>query len=288
MVARTADTAHAAPALAAHAPIGHSRDMGFLKNLKDQVAAAQAAGNAMAGAEPIPEMPVFINPRPQDEVDRLAQGTGPIRAIVLGKRHQALEQGERIGKMRVHVRLRPRGPEGTLGDETTVKAWMSTDLAALLSPGLDIPVERDPATGAITELALAQLKQELAERLDAAAKRPAFGLDPDVEGMIDVAKAVGKAVKGDPKAAAPGEVPASASDPRRQPVEGLTWETYVAICAHLEVSNAPNGADVEARQFGVKPYTWLAVSSVWKNRIAADPGLTQLFERDLEEARGAL
>jgi hypothetical protein len=254
--------------------------MGFLK---DQVAAAQAAGNAMAGAEPIPEIPVFINPRPQEEVDRLAQGGGPIRAIVLGRRHQVLEQGERIGKMKVHVRLRPRGPEGTLGDEATVTAWMSTDLARLLAPGLDIPVERDPATGAIKELALAQLKQELAERLDEAAKRPAFGLDPDVEGMIDVAKAV---VKGTPKAA-PGEVPASASDPRRQPVEGLTWETYVAICAHLEVSNAPNGEDVEARQFGVRPYTWLAVSSVWKNRIATDPDLAQLFERDLEEARGA-
>ena len=169
--------------------------MGFLKNLKAQIEAAQAAATAMSGVEPVSTIPEFIDPWPQDEVDRLLQGTGTIRAIVLGKRHQVLESGERVGAMRVHVRLRPRGPEGTLGDEVTVKATMSSQVASLVQAGLDIPVERD-AAGTITRVASKQLADELAHRKDEAAKRnPAWGLDPEIEGMIDVAKAIAKKAK---------------------------------------------------------------------------------------------
>ncbi len=99
-----------------------ARPMGLFSRLKAQVEAAQAAGNAMAGVRQASDIPEFVAPWPQEEVDRLLQGPGPIRAIMLGSRHQVLEDGERIGRMRVHVRLRPRGPEGTLGDEVTVKA----------------------------------------------------------------------------------------------------------------------------------------------------------------------
>ena len=135
--------------------------MGVFSKLKAQVEAAQAAGNAMAGVEPVSDIPEFVAPWPQEEVDRLLQGPGPIGAIMLGSRHQVLEDGERIGRMRVHVRLRPRGPEGTLGDEVTVKASVSSWVATLLEPGLDIPVERDPSTGAITKVASKQLTEEL-------------------------------------------------------------------------------------------------------------------------------
>lgn len=169
--------------------------------MKAQIEAAQAAGNAMAGVEPVSDIPEFINPWPQDEVDRLLQGTGTIRAIVLGKRHQVLEQGERVGAMRVNIRLRPRGPGGTLGDEVTVKATLSSQVAALVDRGLDIPVERDAATGAITKVASKQLTEELSNRKDEGAKRnPGWGLDPTVEGMIETAQAAGKALKGKPKA----------------------------------------------------------------------------------------
>lgn len=259
--------------------------MGWLSNIKAQVQAAQAAGVAMAGGEPVSDIPEFIDPWPQDEVDRLLLGTGPIRAIVFGKRHQVLENGERVGRMRVDVRLRPRGPAGTLGDEVMVKASISSQTAALLERGLDIPVERDAATGTITKVASAQLTQELAGRKDEANRRnPAWGLDPEIEGMIDVAKAI----IGGPKDKVPVAAPDSVSDPRRQPVEGITWETYVAVCADIGVRGAPNGEDAVAQKYGVRAYTWLAISSVWKNRIAADPELTQLFQRHLEAARGTL
>ena len=259
--------------------------MGFLSNLKAQVEAAQAAGSAMAGAAPVSDIPEFINPRPQDEVDRLLQGTGTIRAIVFGKRHQVLEQGERVGAMSVQIRLRPRGPAGTLGGEVTVKATLSSQVAALVDRGLDIPVERDVTTGTITKVASKQLTEELASRKDEGAKRnPGWGLDPAVEGMIETVGAVGHALKGTPVK----DVPESTSDPRRQPVDRITWETYVAVCAHLQLHGAPNGEDAVAQKYGVKPYTWLAISSVWKGRIAADPELTEIFEHDLAAASAGL
>ena len=169
--------------------------MGFLANLKAQIEAAQAAGNAMAGVEPVSDVPEFINPWPQAEVDRLLAGSGTVRAIVLGTRHQVLEAGERIGAMRVHVRLRPRGPEGTLGDEVTVKATLSSTTAGLVDRGLDIPVERD-AAGVITKVASKQLTAELADRAKGVGNP--WALDPEVEGMIETFTALGKAVKGEP------------------------------------------------------------------------------------------
>jgi hypothetical protein len=244
--------------------------MGFLKNLKAGLEAAQAAS-----AQPVNDVPPFVNPWPQEEVDRLLQGTGTIRAILLGYQHQVLEGNERVGAMGVQIRLRPRGPGGTLGDEVTVKATMSSWNARLLELGLDIPVERD-ASGAITKVASKQLAAELESRADEAKKgNSGWTLDPDVEGMIDVAKAV----FGKPSPAATAPVPPS--DPRLAPVEGLGYEGYVAIRADLMKNGAPNGEDAVAQEHGVRPYTWLAISTVWKNRIALDPELTAMYERDL-------
>jgi hypothetical protein len=255
--------------------------MGFLSNMKAQIEAAQAAGNAMAGAGPVSDIPDFINPWPQDEVDRLLQGTGTIRAIVLGKRHQVLEQGERVGAMRVQISVRPRASGGALGDVVTVKATLSSQVASLVKRGLDIPVERDATTGAITKVASKQLTEELASRnAEADKNNPGWGLDPALEGMIETAGALGKAFTSKPA----NEAPESLSDPRRQPVDRITWETYVAVCAHLQVHGAPTGEDAVAQKYGVKAYTWLAISSIWRSRIVADPELTAMFERDLAAA----
>lgn len=259
--------------------------MGLFSKLKAQVEAAQAAATAMSGAEPVSSIPVFVRPWPQEEVDRLLAGTGTIRAIVFGKRHQILEAGERVGAMSVKITLRPRGPAGSLGDEVTVKATLSSLTASLVEKGLDIPVERDATTGAITRVASKQLTEELSGRMDEAKKRnPAWGLDEEVQGMIEVATAI---VGGGEKPAPPA-APPSVSDPRRQPVDRITWEIYVAVNAHLHVRGAPNGADQVAQTFGVLPGTWLAVSSVWANRIAADPELTAMYEHDLAAACAAL
>jgi hypothetical protein len=165
--------------------------MGFFSKLKEQVEAAQAAALAMSGAEPVSDIPVFVRPWPQDEVDRLLAGTGTIRAIVIAKSHQTLDAGERVGAMRVRITLRPRGPEGSLGEKVTVNATLSSLTASLVEQGLDIPVERDAATGAITKVASKQLTAELSGHMDEAKKRnPAWGLDEDVQAAIDIAKTI--------------------------------------------------------------------------------------------------
>lgn len=73
-----------------------------------------------------------------------------------------------------------------------VSSWVAT----LLQRGLVIPVERDPATGALTKVAPAQLTQELSDRRgEADAIRPKSALDPDVQAVIDLPRDVRKAIK---------------------------------------------------------------------------------------------
>lgn len=175
--------------------------MGFLKNLREQIEAAQAAGLAMSGAQPASTVPDFIDPWPQEEVDRLLAGSGTVRAIVLGTQHQNLQSGERVGAMGVRVTLRQRLADGELGQTLVLKATLSSMTATLVQPGLDIPVERD-AAGTLTKVASKQLTAELAHRKDEAARRnPAWGLDDDVEGMIDIAQRITKAGSKKPPAA---------------------------------------------------------------------------------------
>lgn len=182
--------------------IGHSRQMGFFSKLKEQVEAAQAAAAAMSGEDPASDI-VFVNPWPQDEVDRLLAGTGTIRAIVIAKRHQTLDPGERVGAMRVKITLRPRGPEGSLGEKVTVNATLSSLTASLVEHGLDIPVERDAATGAITKVASKQLTAELSGRMDEAKKRSGKPIDEDLQAVIDIATTVFGGGKTPPPAAPP-------------------------------------------------------------------------------------
>ena len=126
--------------------------MGLFSKLKAQVEAAQQAANAMAGVEPVSDIPEFVAPWPQEEVDRLLQGPGPIRAIVLKKQHQILQDGEHVGRMRVDLTVRVRGPEGTLYDPVKLKASVSSWVATLIEKGLDVPVERDPAYRRATKI----------------------------------------------------------------------------------------------------------------------------------------
>ena len=182
--------------------------MGFFSKLKEQVAAAQAAAAAAGEAS---DMPVFVNPWPQDDVDRLLAGTGTIRAIVIAKRHQTLDPGERVGAMRVKVTLRPRGPEGSLGEKVTVNATLSSLTASLVEYGLDIPVERDAATGAITKVASKQLTSELSGRMDEAKKRSGKPIDEDLQAVIDIATTVFGGGKTPPPAAPPTTPPPTTS-----------------------------------------------------------------------------
>jgi hypothetical protein len=273
--------------------------MGFLSKIKEQYDAVNAQATAMADSA----IPAFIGARPQDEVDRLLAGTGTIRAIAFAKRHQVLQPGERVGRMKVEVRLRPRGPEGTLGEEVWLKASISSWVADLIQPGLDIPVERDPATGKLTQVASKQLTEELTSRkAEGEAMRPGWALDTDVQAAVDLPADIAKALKGKkgapPQPAAtpalaspvPSSAPASAGEPRPAPPGKVPWQTAVAVVAYLEVyppSSVPE-ADAAGQIYGVIPGTWAAERAAWEARIAADPALAELWAWDVAQARKAL
>jgi hypothetical protein len=273
--------------------------MGFLSKIKEQYDAVNAQATAMADAA----IPAFIAPRSQEEVDSLLAGTGTIRAIAFSKRHQVLQPGERVGRMKVDVRVRPRGPEGTLGEEVWIKASVSSWVADLIQPGLDIPVERDPATGKITQVASKQLTEELSSRkAEAEAIRPGWALDTDVQAAIDVPADIAKALIGKNAApslpavspplasAAPSSALASAADPRPAPLGKVSWATAVAVAAYLEVYPASSVAEADAagQIHGVIPGTWAAERAAWDERIAAEPQLAELWAWDVSQAAKAL
>lgn len=178
-----------------------------------------------------------------------------------------------------------------------VSSWVAT----LLQRGLVIPVERDPATGALTKVASAQLTQELSDRRgEADAIRPKSALDPDVQAVIDLPRDVRKAIKDrahrgslEPTEGAippPQQpAPASAAGPRPETVEGVPWHTAVAVAAYLETHPASSTAEADAagQIHGLIPGTWATVRSAWEARIASEPGLTELWAWDAAQARGA-
>ncbi len=150
--------------------------MGVLKSL---VNGAKAMKGAVAGtidmvkaaeAEAANAPITIVDPTPQAEVDRMIAAGGVTRGVVVRATH-ADQSGERVSRMRVDVRVRSRLAGGELGPETKLKVWTSWKVAALLDPGLEIPIRMDPATGLATEIVADQLRGELEHRFDESAKR---------------------------------------------------------------------------------------------------------------------
>ena len=110
------------------------------------------------------------NPTPQADVDRLIAAGGVARGVVVRATHNQTN-GERVANMGVNITCRARLANGELGEPANIKVRTSWQVAALLDPGLEIPVTFDRATGVVTDVAIDQLKQELAPRFDEAKKR---------------------------------------------------------------------------------------------------------------------
>ncbi len=169
--------------------------MGFLKKLKAQYDAAQVMATQMAEASSalqasMPQAgasgpPTILDPTPQDEVDRLLREGGVARGVVMGSRDD-MSDGDRPVRTRVHVRVRARLADGALGDEVQLKAWVGWKVAALLSPGLEIPVEIDRATMRPTAIDTKALAAELKHRsAEAKDRQRGWDFDTGLEGIRD-------------------------------------------------------------------------------------------------------
>lgn len=157
--------------------------MGVLKNL---VNGAKSVKGAVAGtidmmkaaeAEAANAPITILHPTPQVDVDRMLAAGGVTRGVVVRASH-AEQSGDRASRMRVDVRVRGRLTDGELGPEAKLKVWTSWKVAALLDPGLEIPILLDRATGVATEIVADELRRELEHRFDESAKRrPGWTID---------------------------------------------------------------------------------------------------------------
>lgn len=163
--------------------------VGLFKNLRQGVKAVSTMVAEVNAANAAAEtaMPVTIlNPSPQEEVDRLLAAGGVTRGVVVRATHEP-QHGERAQRFRVDVRVRGRLAAGALGDVVNVKVMTSWKVAALLDPGLEIPVLLDRTTGLVTEIPADALRDELEPRFDEAAeRRTGDHVDPDFQAAIDL------------------------------------------------------------------------------------------------------
>lgn len=156
--------------------------MGLLRNIgktakavKQMIDDVNEATTAAEAARPLE----ILDPTPQHEIDRLLAAGGPTRGVVVRATHPPQESGERVHRMRLKIAVRARLSEGELGDEVTVKATTSWQVAALLDRGLEVPVLVDHATGRVTEVLVEDLERELAPRFgEASSRRPGWDFDP--------------------------------------------------------------------------------------------------------------
>lgn len=279
----------------------------MFRNLKAQVKAAaemaaeiQAATptvgqghTTMGGAPPttmggVPQRPELsiLNPTPQHEVDRLLSGAGDARGVVLGSRND-MSDGDRPMRTRVHVRVRPRLRGGGLGEEVALKAWVSWKVATLLDPGLEIPIELDRVTGRATGIATGPLSEELSPRFDEAKRRQKSGdWDTGLEGITQLPGVLKEAFGDGPAPAPPRGLPPT--DPLMAPIQGVTWQQFIAVRAEIIVFPPVDGFDSVAVRHGVAPGAFADINAAWMQRIMGAPRLAQQWGYDLDAAQTAL
>lgn len=259
--------------------------MGIIRSLRSAARTARALSDAVQAS--VPEQatapaaaPPVIDPTPQAEVDALLAGSGPVRAVVLGA-HDQMSDGDRPVRTRVTVRLRVRLADGALGPEQTLGAWVGWKVAALLEPGLEIPVELDRATGRVTGIATKQLAQELGPRSTEARRRHRSGtFDLDLDGLRSAPALARDLLTPSPPPPPPPGLPAT--DPAMVPVAGVTWAQYVAVRAHLVVHPRPDGFEDLAVQLGLPPGRWAEAHAGWTARITSYPALANQWGWDMD------
>jgi hypothetical protein len=68
------------------------------------------------------------------------------------------------------------------------------------------------------------------------------------------------------------------ADPLLEPIEGVDFDTWVAVQADLIRERVPRKAyDEVAARRGVPPGRWNAIESAWRGRMKGNPGLAQRF-----------
>jgi hypothetical protein len=243
--------------------------MGYFRDLKRQVTDALSQAREvradMARTAPSDPTPVVADPVPQAEVDALWPSGRGI-AVVVGARHD-MDDGNRSARTRVHLSLRLRLAGDGLGPTGALSAWTGWQVAALLEPGLEIPVRIDASSGSIEAVDVDALTEQLRPRFDEAARRQrGFDLDTGLEGISQLPGTLRDAWR-TPSATPAGVDP---GDPLRNPIDGMDWTRFVELAA--VDPRGPSGEEAPA-------------FSAWMQRMMTNPPLAQQFGTDLEIER---
>ncbi len=183
------------------------------------------------------------------------------------------------------------------GRVETVKGWLPQWVTWLMAEGDEIPVRVDPASGSVIAFDRGALKTEYQPRKGELKqdqkRRSSFrflvGVEKgDVADLRDAASDLGN-LPGQMKEAL-NELPAAGGglrddDPALAPIEGVGFETWVAVqAAVVRERVAPRDHDALAQRHGVPLGRWTDVQAAWMARMNGNPGLAQRFGEAYQSA----
>jgi hypothetical protein len=185
--------------------------------------------------------------------------------------------------------VRLDGAPGTCEVSGRLPFWVGWSIVE----GDTIPVLLDRASGRPIDFAAEELERQMTPRLDLYTaerrRRSSVGYFLREEGLSkeefrnanESAKALvklprqWKAAAFDKPAPGGGLAP---DDPVLDPIEGVDFDTWVAVQAELVRERIPRKAyDDVAQRRGVPSGRWGAVESAWRGRMKGSPGLAQRF-----------
>lgn len=143
--------------------------MGLIDNVRKIVSGYRDMAQAAQAAQDRAPLTI-LNPSPQHYVDQLIAAGGVARGVVVRATHGETS-GERVANMRLDITVRARLGRGELGEPAKIAVRSSWRVAALLDPGLEIPITFDRATGIVTGVSVDELERELAPRSTEASRR---------------------------------------------------------------------------------------------------------------------
>ena len=213
-------------------------------------------------------------------------GLLPGRALLEG--YESLRHRGEVGN-RVDINLfaQLRLPDAELGDIVFCPHFLDWRATKLVRRGTDVPVCVDPRTGDLEDVLPDALDAELRPRYGEFSAADEFFIEPYRE-IGDQIRTAGRAARsvasGDAfKIENPTEGGFAPGDPIMEPVDGVTFEQWVAVSADIIRGRMPPGqADACAARHGVRPGAWAEASRQWGRRQAGHPLMAEKYGRALE------
>jgi hypothetical protein len=183
--------------------------------------------------------------------------------------------------------VRPYRADGSLGPQQKLRLWIRIELAKSLGnlPDARLPVRVDPATGAALTIDEPRLEERLAGRTAEAEESLKGSLRDEVtyytdsikeapaaaRDILSLPKAWVGAIRGlrGPQKMSDGGI--APGDPVLEPVEGVTFDVWIAVSAAVIRLDVPRASrDELAQRWGVPSGRWEAIDAVWQQRRSAD------------------